>query len=202
MISMVSFFLLLHLELLLLDQSSLNCINIFHHESERCLQLIDEDANLLHNTYFVSNFSIPHGNFSLPLLNLVLFIINHKKDTRCIVIVLFGIKPEFLIDREIRLLDIIHWNLCLENVPSLAGHCDMNKEWLTVIINVESYFISECRCWPYALGVCLARSIALIHYNRRNFFRSNAQVFGFLNSHFEHASRSMGCFTVVLLCIC
>jgi len=74
---------------------------------------LNEDAYLLKNTNIIFDFGLPKFNFSLPLHHFILLIVNHEKDTRSEVIVLLCIQPEFLVDWEVRFLDVVEGHLCL-----------------------------------------------------------------------------------------
>ena len=128
-----------------------------------------------------------------------MLIVDHQKDTWRKIIIDLCVKPEFLIYWEVRLFDIVEGHLCFKNAPAVA--VNVYDEWLTVIINIKAYRISEIWRWPLTRSIRLTCFVSLIHYDVRCSVWTYAQIFGSLYSHFKHANwASLDC-TMSLLCL-
>ena len=154
---------------------------------------------MLQNSNIIVNLSSPEVYFGLPFHDLVLLIVDHEEDTRRKIIIYLCIKPEFLIDWEIRLFNVVKGHLRFKKAPSIG--IDVHDKWLAVIINIKAYRISEIWCWPLTRSIRLTCFVSLIHYDVRCSVWTYAQIFGSLYSHFKHANwASLDC-TMGFLCL-
>ena len=70
----------------------------------------------------------------MPFENFILLVIYHQKDARREIIIYSCVKPKFLVDREVRLLDIFKRDLSFEQGDVPVYCIDIDYQWLTVVI--------------------------------------------------------------------